>query len=108
MKKFSPRALVLALGLALQMGVVDAAEVKVDDPELQACLARSLPQKAMTQKITFTLYEGADAIDSTSADLLWKRGEDGLSKVIVRVTARWCLAERPVYLRGRILPVSVT
>ena len=87
MKKIPPRALVLALGLALQIGVVDAAEVKVDDPELQACLARSLPQKAMTQKITFTLYEGADAIDSTSADLLWKRGEDGLSKVIVRVTA---------------------
>ena len=26
----------------------------------------------------------------------------------VRVTARWCLAERPVYFRGRILPVSVT
>src|SRR5436190_10288406 len=26
----------------------------------------------------------------------------------VRVTARWCLAESPVYLRGRILPVSVT
>lgn len=26
----------------------------------------------------------------------------------VRVTARWCFAESPVYLRGRILPVSVT
>src|ERR1019366_4085525 len=28
--------------------------------------------------------------------------------LIVRVTARWCFAQRPVYLRGRILPVSVT
>jgi len=26
----------------------------------------------------------------------------------VLVIARWCLAVRPVYLRGRILPVSVT
>ena len=28
--------------------------------------------------------------------------------LIVRVTARCCFAERPVYLRGRIFPVSVT
>ncbi len=28
--------------------------------------------------------------------------------LIVLVTARWCLAQSPVYLRGRILPVSVT
>jgi hypothetical protein len=28
--------------------------------------------------------------------------------LIVRVTARWCFAQSPVYLRGRILPVSVT
>src|SRR6202451_4033014 len=28
--------------------------------------------------------------------------------LIVRVTALWCFAQRPVYLRGRILPVSVT
>jgi len=28
--------------------------------------------------------------------------------LMVRVTARWCFAEKPVYLRGRILPVSVT
>src|ERR1035438_10798029 len=28
--------------------------------------------------------------------------------LIVRVTARWCFAQSPVYLRGSILPVSVT
>lgn len=76
-----------ALLLAALAAPASAADIKVEDPELQACIARSLPQKAMTQKVTFTLYEGADPIDSTSADLLWKRGEDGLSKVIVRVTA---------------------
>ena len=87
MKPFMRHTLALALGLALQAGSAGAAEVKIEDPELQACMARSLPQKAMTQKVTFTLYEGADEIDSTSADLWWKRGDDGLSKVIVRVTA---------------------
>ena len=34
--------------------------------------------------------------------------EDELFVVIVFVIARWCLAVRCVYLRGRILPVSVT
>lgn len=63
-----------------------AANANIEDPELKACMERSLPQKAMTQKLTFSVFEGDEAIDSTSADLLWRRGEDGLSKVIVRVT----------------------
>ena len=30
------------------------------------------------------------------------------ARLMVLVTARWCLDVRPVYFRGRILPVSVT
>jgi len=35
-----------------------AANANIEDPELKACMERSLPQKAMTQKLTFSVFEG--------------------------------------------------
>ncbi len=78
--------ILLGLVLLAAQASAGAANPQIEDPELKACMERSLPQKAMTQKLTFSVFDGDEAIDSTSADLLWKRGEDGLSKVIVRVT----------------------
>jgi hypothetical protein len=83
----SLRRTLLSLALLAAHTGAGAANADIEDPELKACMERSLPQKAMTQSLTFSVFEGDEAIDSTSADLLWKRGEDGLSKVIVRVTA---------------------
>jgi len=77
----------LALILGVATCAAPAVELTVEDPALKDCLTRSLPQKAMTQKITLKLFDGETLLNTSAADLFWKRGEDQKSKAIMRMTA---------------------
>jgi Outer membrane lipoprotein-sorting protein len=72
--------------LASAFAPVHAAELKIDDPEIEACVVKSAPDKAMSQHLTLRLFKGADLINTTGAELFWKRGEDGYSRALIRVT----------------------
>ncbi|MSR15607.1 MAG: hypothetical protein EXR86_13830 [Gammaproteobacteria bacterium] len=75
-------------GVLLCIGVVaDAMELKIDDPDIKACLEQSLPEKAMPPKVSLQLFKGSESINTTRAELFWKRGDDGLSKAVIRITA---------------------
>ena len=64
-----------------------ALDLGIDDPDIKDCMARTLPQKAMTQKLTLRLFNGTELINTSGAELFWKRSEAGRSKVIIRMTA---------------------
>lgn len=80
------RVVALAFGLSMATSCY-AIDLAVDDPALKDCLDRSLPKKAMTQKVTLKLFEGEELLNTSQAELFWKRGDDDKSKVIVRMTA---------------------
>lgn len=50
-------------------------------------MARALPEKAMSQKLTIKLFTGDAAVNTSSAELFWKRDEAGRSRAIMRMTA---------------------
>lgn len=80
------RAGALVAGLAM-LTSTHAIDLAVEDPALKECLDRSLPKKAMTQQVTLKLFEGEELLNTSQAELFWKRGADDKSKVIVRMTA---------------------
>jgi len=73
---------VLAAGQAVAL----VTDVKIDDPEIKACMERTVPDKAMTQHVTLRLFNGPDLINTTGADLFWKRDDEGRSRALIRVT----------------------
>lgn len=66
---------------------VHAIELAIDDPAIRDCLARTLPEQAMSQTLTLRVFNGDEMINSSSAELFWKRADDGRSKVLLRLTA---------------------
>lgn len=79
----------LIAGLSLlASGVTHAAYPgpEIEDPVVRDCLARTLPERAMTQKIRFKTYDRGDLLGESAADLYWKRFEDGGSRALVRLT----------------------
>jgi Outer membrane lipoprotein-sorting protein len=64
-----------------------ALDIPIEDPEIKACVARSLPEKAMTQKLTLKLFNAGELINTTQAELFWKKADNGRSRVMVRMTA---------------------
>lgn len=73
---------VLASGQAAAL----ATDIKIDDPEIKACMERTVPEKAMTQHVTLRLFNGSDLINTTGADLFWKRDDEGRSRALIRIT----------------------
>lgn len=59
----------------------------IDDPVVRDCLARTLPEQGLRQKIRFATYESDDLISQSAADLYWRRFEDGGSRLLIRLTA---------------------
>ncbi len=85
-----PRAtaqMFIALVVASASLQVSAVELPIEDPEIKACLTRSLPEKAMSQRLTLKLFNGTELVNTTQAELFWKKAEDGKSRVLVRMTS---------------------
>jgi hypothetical protein len=91
MARFQNRsAWMTLLGLcALSPGPGHAAltDLPIDDPEVKGCLSRAMPEKSMSQKVTFQLFNGTDLVSTSSAELFWKRDDSGRSRALIRMTA---------------------
>ena len=59
----------------------------IDEPVVRDCLARTLPERGLRQKIRFDVYEHGDLIGKSAADLYWRRYADGGSRLLIRLTA---------------------
>lgn len=87
----SPRAFLLTLPVLATAAFTSlpapALEIATDDPVIKDCMARALPEKAMTQKLTIQLFEADKAVNTSKAELFWKRDAEGRSRAIMRMTA---------------------
>ena len=87
MRAIASRILPLAIGMLLagaQAGVA-AAERSIE--EIQACAHKNLPERSARQEVSFVIRDATGAEDSIEAELFWKRGPDGRSRVLIRVGA---------------------
>ena len=82
----------LAVGIAAAIALPAlAAERSIE--EIQDCVRKNLPEHTARQDISLLVRDGAGQEQTIEAELFWKRGDDGLSRVLVRVQA-------PFDLRG--------
>lgn len=61
-------------------------DLRVDDPEISACIARMFPDHSMTQTISLESFDATGGSDNSQAELAWKRFNDGRSHALLRVT----------------------
>ena len=65
-----------------------AAEMPtIDDPELNACVDRSMPAKTLTQDLVLRSYDDTGLIEESVADVYWQRGEENDSRAVIRLNA---------------------
>jgi len=82
----------VAAGIAVALaGPGRAAERGVQ--EIQDCARKNLPERTARQDLSLLVRDGAGQEQLIEAELFWKRGDDGRSRVLVRV-------EAPPDLRG--------
>jgi hypothetical protein len=79
-------SLFLLLAPSLGLGQETAEEV-------QKCMKRNLPRQTSVQEVVMRTFDRVGGQRSFEAKIYWKRGEDGLSKLLLRV-------EDPPDLRG--------
>lgn len=86
-----------ATSLLLMLGMLcSAAPAAALDPaveEVQACVRRNLPETSARQELVLEAIDATGSGQRIEAELLWRRGKEDRSKVLVRV-------ERPIDLRG--------
>lgn len=63
------------------------AGVKLEDPELAACLERSLPRHALRQDIDLQVFDDTGSAASSQASVYWQRTDAVRSRFIVRLKA---------------------
>jgi hypothetical protein len=80
----------LAVAVALATPAF-AAERSIE--EIQECARKNLPERSARQDLSLLVRDGAGQEQTIEAVLFWKRGDDGRSRVLVRV-------EAPPDLRG--------
>jgi len=80
----------LLAGLSLLVGSAVHANypgLEIDDPVVRECLARTLPEQGLRQKIRFDTYAHDELLSKSAADLFWRRFDDGGSRLLIRLTA---------------------
>ena len=84
------RCVRLLAGLSLLVGSAAHANypgLDIDDPVVRDCLARTLPEQGLRQKIRFDTYAQDELLSKSAADLYWRRFDDGGSRLLIRLTA---------------------
>ncbi|MGR8950695.1 MAG: outer membrane lipoprotein-sorting protein [Gammaproteobacteria bacterium] len=56
-------------------------------PAIKECVERMAPDNSLKQYVNLVSYDDSGIIDESAGNLLWLRGEDGLSKAIIRLSA---------------------
>lgn len=72
---------------AALVSLASTAAPKLEDPALQACLDRMLPAHGLEQRLSIHVFDQTGSIEESRASMLWKRGTDGHSRLLVRLTA---------------------
>src|SRR6185295_20323204 len=81
----------IAAGFLAIAGPVFAADRSIE--EIQECARKNLPAHSARQDLNLLVRDGTGQEQTIEAELFWKRGDDGRSRVLVRV-------EAPPDLRG--------
>ena len=81
--------LLLAIGFAAFAWRTFAAPTfdtsRIQDADVRACVERALPQHTMRQNLTVQVIDSTEAVRESNGTLDWKRFDDGLSKLLVRI-----------------------
>lgn len=64
-----------------------AVTLSVDEPALQACLARTLPRQDMQQTLAFKVFDATGSVSESRAELYWQRSATDKLRVLVRLSA---------------------
>lgn len=87
-RRFPVRALpavaLLLLGATHSARAADTAGI--EDPVVRACAERALPSTSLFQELTVRVVDHTGAARESRGELYWKRFDDGLSRVLVRLT----------------------
>ena len=67
------------------VAAIDAS--RIEDLEVRACVARTVPDYSMTQRLDVQMLDDDGAISESSGYLSWKRFEDGRAKLVVSIVA---------------------
>lgn len=82
----SRRATLLAIGLTVFAAFAAADTSRIEDPVVRACAERALPERAMFQALTVRVVDHTGKARESRGEFHWKRFDDGLSRVLVRIT----------------------
>jgi hypothetical protein len=83
-----PPAPIAALAAALALaGPAPATELAAGVEEIQACVEKNLPAHSADQDLVLERKDRTGESQRIKARLYWKRGEDGRSRVLIRVEA---------------------
>jgi hypothetical protein len=75
---------IAAVLLVLPCLVAAAGQPSVED--IEECVARNLPEASGTLDFAVRAVDREGGSTDSGAQLLWRRGEDGLSRVVLRIT----------------------
>lgn len=90
---FTPRAFRPARALLLLLSIVvpvspRAAELPtISDPEIKACIDKTLPQRTLRQTVTLRSFDDSGLIEESVANMYWMRTDGENSRAVIRLTA---------------------
>lgn len=95
MPRFSALLLLLLLASGPALAQLDAklGEQDAGTVEVEACLRRNLPERSSEQRVRFEATDRMGGSRKLAGRVFWRKGEDGLSKSLIRL-------EEPPDLRG--------
>lgn len=81
-------AATVATGIAITLaGAAPGVAAERSIQEIQDCARKNLPENSARQELSLLIRDGSGAEQTIEAELFWKRGESGRSKVLLRVSA---------------------
>lgn len=87
-RRAAPAALPLALAAAaLLLAPAHAAAEPETAAEIEACVRENLPDETSIQTVSLESRDRVGATTSSRAKIYWQRGDDGLSRVMLRIYA---------------------
>jgi hypothetical protein len=86
-KHFLIRHIVVTSAVVLS-GSLSAAELPgVDDPQVQACIDRTISSNSVTQHITLRSFDDSGLIEESVADIYLRRSAESKSRAVIRLSA---------------------
>ncbi len=80
------RAFLIVL-TSIAPAIVSATDLPtISDPVVQACIAKLMPVKSLTQQIALRSYDDAGLIEESIASLYWQRAEGDKSRAVIRLS----------------------